>query len=330
MSTHRIDIVKINEIVKHPNADSLGLVQIHGFTCAVRLGDFQPGDLAVYIEPDYIVPASTEHAAGALFAFLGDKRRIKAKRLRGTWSQGLLIKAPEGTAEGDDVMEQLGIKRWEPPMEFGADGDAERPCEHLAYAPKYDVDNWRRYRHLFQEGELVYVTEKLHGASAKYAWREERMWCGSRTQWKRPPEEGKRPGDPWWQAFSQAPWIETWCKANPDCVLYGEVFGQVQDLRYDTERGQVRFRAFDVLIGNRWMGADVFYGAASGLTDEQRVPLVYSGLYSEQKMEELAVGDSAIAKHLAEGIVIVPAMERTSPEIGRVKLKLVSNRYLER
>ena len=40
--------------------------------------------------------------------------------------------------------------------------------------------------------------------------------------------------------------------------------------------------------------------------------------------------DSAIAKHLAEGIVITPENERTDPEIGYLQLKLVSNRYLER
>jgi len=327
MSTHRVDVVRIKEIVKHPNADSLGLVQIHGWTCAVRLGDFSPGDLCAYIEPDYVVPADAPWAA-----FLAGKTRIKAKRLRGTWSQGLLIRAPEGAAEGDDVMEALGIKRWEPPIEFGTDGDAERPCEALAYVPKYDVENWRRYKHLFVEGETVYVSEKLHGGNARMAYREDRMWCGSRTQWKRPPAEGQQPGDPWWQALKQNPWIAEWCKANQDAVLYGEVFGQVQDLRYDADKGQVFFRAFDILRGNVWDSSVDFWGFTM---DEEgskntRVPLLYVGPYSEAKMEELAIGNSAIAKHLSEGIVIKPAAERSDPEIGRVMLKLVSNRYLER
>ena len=332
MSTHRVDVVRIKEIQKHPNADSLGLVLIHGWTCAVRLGDFQPGDLCAYIEPDYIVPSPEEHPAGALFAFLGDKRRIKAKRLRGTWSQGLLVRAPEGAAEGEDVMEKLGIKRWEPPIQFGTDGDAERPCDAIAHVPKFDVENWRRYKHLLVEGEIVCVTEKLHGANARYAFREDRMWCGSRTQWKRPPAEGRQPGDPWWQGLRQNPWIETWCRANPDAVLYGEVFGQVQDLRYDTDRGQIKFAAFAVLRGNAWEKmADFWDFRVDGVEESAlRVPLLYVGPYSEAKMEELSMGDSAIAKHLAEGIVITPENERTDPEIGYLQLKLVSNRYLER
>jgi RNA ligase (TIGR02306 family) len=328
MSTHRVDVVRINEIVKHPNADSLGLVLIHGFTCAVRLGDFQVGDLCAYIEPDYIVPSPEEHVAGAQFAFLGAHRRIKAKRLRGTWSQGLLVRAPAGAAEGDDVMEQLGIKRWEPPIEFGADGDAERPCEALAYVPKYDLENWRRYGHLFHDQEIVFVTEKLHGANARFAFREGRMWAGSRTQWKRPPEDGGSPGDIWWQAIRQNPWIAPWCEAHQDAVLYAEVFGQVQNLRYDTGKGEIRCRAFDILRGNSWVGATEFWGPILG--DHARVPLLYTGPYSAAKMEELALADSTLAKHLSEGAVITPAEERSDPEIGRVKLKLVSNRYLEK
>lgn len=47
-------------------------------------------------------------------------------------------------------------------------------------------------------------------------------------------------------------------------------------------------------------------------------------------MEELAEGDSLIGKHMREGIVIKPAVERLDLELGRVSLKLVSNRYLEK
>lgn len=36
------------------------------------------------------------------------------------------------------------------------------------------------------------------------------------------------------------------------------------------------------------------------------------------------------ADRMAEGVVIVPEKERWHPEIGRVCLKAVSNRYLEK
>lgn len=316
MSTHKVEIVRLGKPEKHPNADTLEIFHVWGFTCLSRIGSFKEGDLAAYLYPDCIAPSDAPWAD-----FLGEKRRIKAKRLRGVWSQGLLIPAPPGASEGDNVMDQLGITHYDPPEQFGTGGQAERPCDSLAHVPKYDIENLRRYASLFVEGEEIYATEKIHGTNSRYAWREDRMWCGSRTLWKRQSDQ-----DLWWQALKQNPWIEDWCKAHPDCVLYGEVFGQVQDLKYDSKAGELKFRAFDILKGNQWFDAVDFHKEMSN----SAAPILFHGPFNMEKLEEVAMGDSVLAKHLAEGIVIKPARERTSLEIGRVALKLVSNRYLDR
>lgn len=320
MSEHKVSIVRLGPIEKHPNADTLGIVRVWGYTAITRLGDFAEGDLAVYVEPDYVLPDREE------YAFLGGKRRIKAKRLRGTWSQGLLLKAPPGASEGDDVMAALGIEHYEPALhaEGGVDLDAEPPHPSLAHLHKYDVESWRRYGAvLLVPGERVIVTEKIHGANARYAFRDGRMWAGSRTSWKKPGTACI-----WWRALEAAPWIAAWCEAHPECVLYGEVFGQVQDLRYDTKPNDPpRFLAFDVLRGNEWVDAQDIYAAADA---DKCAPCVYDGPYDPTTIEELSRGDSRLAKHLAEGVVIKPARERTDPRLGRVALKLVSDRYLER
>ena len=322
MSTHRVDVVRIENLSAHPNADALDLVQIEGFTCAVRRGDFAIGDLAVYIEPDYVVPPEGP------FAFLsGDGKpvRIKAKKLRGIYSMGLLVPAPEGVVAGDDVMERLGIVRYEPQMSVSAGGEVELPHSSLAHTPKYDLESWRKYRHLFAPDEIVVVTEKIHGANARYAWRDGRMWCGSRTQWKKAADSSL-----WWQALAQNPWIEDLCRKWSDSVIFGEVFGQVQDLKYGAKPGQVMFRMFDVLsAAHGWLDAEFLINR---FPPEHVAPLVYFGDHSPDAMEKLALLDSLVpgAKHCSEGIVIKPARERNDPHLGRVALKLVSNRYLER
>ena len=60
------------------------------------------------------------------------------------------------------------------------------------------------------------------------------------------------------------------------------------------------------------------------------MPIVHVGLFDETNAFELAEGDSLIegAGHCREGVVIRPVKERTDLEIGRVQLKMVSNRYL--
>jgi hypothetical protein len=61
-------------------------------------------------------------------------------------------------------------------------------------------------------------------------------------------------------------------------------------------------------------------------------PLCYQGPFDPAKILPLAELDSRWpgANHVAEGIVIVPAHERMDAQIGRVCLKVVSNRYLEK
>ena len=36
--------------------------------------------------------------------------------------------------------------------------------------PGYDLESWHRYKALLVEGEEVVVTEKIHGASARFTW----------------------------------------------------------------------------------------------------------------------------------------------------------------
>ena len=59
--------------------------------------------------------------------------------------------------------------------------------------------------------------------------------------------------------------------------------------------------------------------------------------FNLEKLKALAEGPSLLARpiqgpspQIREGIVVRPMTERTSPELGRVQLKLVSNVYLEK
>ena len=327
MSTHEVPVVRI-ALEPHPNADTLSIARVFGFTCCVRTADWKDGVLAAYIAPDYTVPLDRPE-----FAFLvrankpKDRERIKVKKLRGVFSQGLLIRAPADTAEGQDVREALGVERYQPPFNLSTGGEAG-PGPSGIVAPKYDVENWYRYGHLFKPDERVLVTEKLHGASARYVFAEGRMFVGSHGEWKR---DGIAPI--WYRALEVTPNIRTFCEAYPGHVLYGEVYGQVQDLRYGTGKGEVRFAGFDVRRpdGQWWNWLTAFAQAnAYGLP---WVPLVYDGPYDAEKIEGFSNGVTTVpgAEHVREGVVVQAAEDRFVDELGgRLKLKIVSNAYLER
>jgi len=112
-------------------------------------------------------------------------------------------------------------------------------------------------------------------------------------------------------------------------AVYGEVFGQVQNLKYGSTDGKIFFAAFDILRGNQWLDFDEAHAIGAPLP---WVPLVYRGPFDKEKIIELAEGDSSYpgANHYREGVVIKPVNERTDRRIGRVQLKVVGNRYLSK
>jgi hypothetical protein len=133
--------------------------------------------------------------------------------------------------------------------------------------------------------------------------------------------------------YQAYPAIYQWCADNPEQVLYGEVFGSVQDLKYNAQRGELFFAAFAIwdAVQNVWWN----YAKMEHSLDLYGVlhaPVLYRGPLYDTIAYRLAETDSrwANGKHLAEGVVIVPEVERVEPRFGRVCAKIVSNRYLER
>jgi RNA ligase (TIGR02306 family) len=332
MSTHEIAIVQIDEVIPHPNpeATKMEVTHIWGWQCCIEKGKFHKGDKAIYVPPDYEVDT-----LNPLFSFLHRENekyaRIKVRRMKGAISQGLVIPVPEELDHlpvGTNVIEQLGIRRYEPCN----DSPVFMSSPSGIYEPKFDVESLQRFLIEFIPGEIIVVTEKIHGTSARFTYAKNTIgeyyqFCGSRTGWVK---ESYIPD--YREAFDQNPDIGRWCKDHPDLIIYGEVFGQVKHFKYGaTKNRERRFAPFAILNKNSWLDYDICQQLIDGY-DLQWVPLVYRGPFDFNKLLELAEGKSLIpgANHIREGIVIVPEKERTSESIGRVALKLVSNDYLSK
>jgi len=348
MSTHEVIIVKIDNIEKHPNADKLSIIKLFdgGFTAIVKTGDFKIGDLAIYIEPDYIVPPTPR------FSFL-DKPRIRCKRLRGVQSQGLLLPVLETDTEfteGKDVMKLLEIVRFVPTQKAGKylrtaglvqsqkeisfSSSRTKAPEALKNVKAYDIESIRKNIKAFTPGEEIIATEKIHGCNSRYTFlsTENKIFCGSREEWKANSEDCL-----WWSILDKNPWIETFCRANPDHILYGETFGQVQDLKYGAGPSDIFFRVFDVLTSLSSEHVEDSSGwwdysrLEESFSQEQLCPVVYRGPFDFEILQTLSLNNSLIpgANHLSEGIVIRPIVERKQFK-HRVFFKLVSDKFLEK
>lgn len=327
MSTHSVNIIEIERILPHANAERLEIIPVNGWQAVVKKGQFAPGDRAIYIEPDYTVPTAREE-----FSFLAkegrDRHRLKAIRLRSALSFGLLIPVPDelaGREIGADVMSDLGIERYEPPVKLARSDELPPDLHPKVYSSKFDVEGLKKFPAIIELGEPVIVTEKIHGANARYLFSDGEFYMGSRSQWLKPDT-----GHPWKRAADTDARIRSWCEAHPDVVLYGEIYGAVQSLKYGCRPGDIRFAAFAALAGGEWMDTGLLLAEPPEALPT--VPVVYHGLFDPVVLD-LAEKDSTVPGaddgHMREGLVIVPERERRHDDIGRVALKHISNRYWE-
>ncbi|MFH1186419.1 MAG: RNA ligase family protein [Chloroflexota bacterium] len=319
MSEFHVEVIRVGPITKHENADSLGITQVRGYPVVVRLGDFKEGDLAVYVPVDSVVPV-----ADPRWAFLDGHGRIKAKRLRGTFSMGLLTPAEPAWTVGQDVHEQMHISHYEPPEPFQMGGDNEKDP---GWFPCYtDIEGLRRFPDVLIPSEEVWVSEKIHGANGRACWHDGRLWVGSHTGIKR-----EDPTNLWWKAAIKYDLAER-LKAFPDTAIYFEVYGQVQDLTYGVSRSEIcRIAIFDVMNINtrRYYDAEEAIKHVEKL-DLPRVFVLFRGAW-DPGLTRFAEGPSMFCgDHVREGIVVKPAKERWDERCGRVILKQHGQQYLLR
>jgi len=165
----------------------------------------------------------------------------------------------------------------------------------------------------------------VHNSNSRFLFHNDQFYVGSRRQWSTEGENN------WWRAAAKYPGIEEFCRLHPDWILYGEIYGNVQTLRYGkTQEDPICFAAFDIFNGNEFLSVrgktSYLYGLGIPM-----VPLIKYSTYNFDEVQELVSGQSLIqgADHIREGIVVTPMEEMYDRRLGRVVLKFVSNEYLE-
>lgn len=363
-------VVKIEKIEKHPNADALDIATVLGdYPVIVKRGEYKEGDPAGYIPIDSIVPDTSQFyflcpkatekyeedgetktrqlGPKYLVGWVPEKYRIiKAKKIRGVYSQGMLVNyhtfSPLTTLDGsiygfqlsDSIVDVLSLKKWEESEEENLPGlkkthtNAESPPKGWAI-PHYDVDGIRKYLDCLGENEEVVLSEKVHGSNGSFCHDGERLWVKSRNYYKKIDED-----DMWWDIALRYD-LENKLAQHPGLVFFGEVVGQVKGFRYDStiEGGRLltTIHFFDVWDTKKLMYLDyddrVAIIRGIGLSP---VPELYRGPWlGKTQMYPYAEGMSTLnSKHIREGWVLNTLKERYEPKLdSRMQVKLVSEGY---
>lgn len=336
MSEFHVQVVRLGKIGKHPNADTLDITQVSGrYPVIAKSGTYSTGDLAVHVPPDSLVDTRLPW-----FSWLADKAshnhlfRVKFAKIRSIPSYGFLVPMGDipdssGFTEGQDVQAALGVTKYDPGPCYSQDGVVQG--DHYSHpadgvVPKYDIEGLRRYEALFQPGEMVSVTEKIHGSNGRWAHIGGELLCGSRTRF--------RSGSVWSRMAEQYGLEKILSlEANQGKVLYGEVYGPgIQDLHYGLlEPAVLFFDLYDSKAG-KWVDVDVFQ-AFCNTNNLPMAPELYRGPFNLEQFYKMAEGQTTIGGvHVREGIVIKPLVERWDSEsgVGRVFLKLAGEGYLLR
>lgn len=344
MSEWLVHLVQIGKFGNHPNADTLCISQIYGQNILFKKGTYQEGDLAVYIPPDTVLPMDPNHPLLKDNAYLKPGKRVDAIRLRGIFSNGFTIPArelftPEELKDipvGTDVSQRIGVTKYEDEGEKLSTGGENEPDR--GFMPVYtDIEAWPKYRNygIINPGDEVVITLKLHGCNMRAAFRNSRIWVGSRTQVKASYTVDGEERNLWWKVAKEMELEKKFLQLRDtspefdldDLVVYGEVFGQVQDLKYGIDKG-ASFRIFDTYSHKlgRYNDWDITETIAKAMGIET-VPVLFKGPWAPE-LEELRNGMDPIGKtHVREGFVLKPIKEQWNQWTKRTCFKYVGENY---
>ena len=371
MSEWRPAIVKIEKVVKHPDADRLDICYVLGdYPVITRLGEFKVGDLASYCQVDTVLPDTEQfhflspvkyetyiedgvnknRAIGKKYEVgsVPEKNRIlKAKKIVGIFSMGLLFSPIPGLVEGDSIVEAMDLKKWEEQEEDLINGpklrgaNAEKEPKHFT-VPYYDIESVRKYGYLldaaeanpFKEQEArtakeVVIREKIHGANLMALHDGERLYVKSRNFFKKESEV-----DSWWEAATNEGLKEKLAK-YPFYAFFGELIGLVKGFRYDTQiidgKLKTKVKFFDIYdTKNKRYLDDAEFQRICDELNLDTAPVLYTGTWlGIDVMRKYAEGQSQLnVKHIREGFVVKPPAEEYSFKLqGRLMLKLVGEAY---
>ncbi len=346
------EVVRITEILPHPNADRLEIAKFElkasgpcSYEVVTQKGTTKPGDLMAYFSVDCVLP--TAHPE---FAFLTTRLdgagkthyRLRAARLRGVFSQGLLVPAPSGKSFGEGVANDFGVTyhRDPEPVVGGGAHVPSRPRPQVF--PVYGVDSLKKVPRLFEEGEPVVVTEKIHGTNFRFGWVRRKFlgipfgWkfvVGSHRVIKGENKGGDYYGEDVWMQAAEKMDLANKTRDYKGYVFYGELYGytysgsKIQDLTYGRKpEDGPGLACFDIRKPNGAWATPQERGEVMGAVGLPAVPCIaWEETFCPTWAKNLAEGKSRFnPDQIREGVVI------ESMYGPRRKAKYVGEGYLTR
>jgi len=382
LSSLIVKVCKIDKILKHDNADRLEIATVGGWQCIILKDRYKKGDKIVYVPIDSMIPFELSEKLGITKYLENPERdkegniifsRVRTVKLRGVISQGLILDADQSWEIDQNVKDIFGIKKYIPIFRHSNRSNKKHsmPGWRLPEYPDFnkytDIENINHYINVFETGEEVIATEKLHGTNGRYGkliidpiyfpfmdrmkiyfkktankltfglynYNPYMFLAGSHNC------NIKRPGkweqkhrdiiDVYWKIAEK---YDLENKLRNGEEMFGEIYGVGIQKYFEYDAlDEPKCRFFDLKFkqsldaGMIYANWDIFESRCTVL-DLPMVPILYRGPFYPELINEYKSGPSMIGNHMREGCVIKPVIERFHTKLGRIILKCISEEYL--
>ena len=337
-------VALVKEIKEIPGADNIEQAVVGGWNCIVQKGQYKVDDFVVVATTDAVIPQDLSDRLNVT-NYLRKGQRVRTVKLRGVYSECLIIPTKyipgygDVYSEGTDMMEKMGITKWEPPVKQVtlSSGKKIRYQSNPNFHVYYKFPNIKNTPSMFTEDHNVQITRKIHGTNARFGivkklklsfwdklkkffrladqWIDYEFVVGSHNVEKGSDSQGYYETNVWYEIAEKYKlkaklWDYVKVRASIDeidagVVIYGEIYGPGIQKNYDYGLKELEFTVFDITWNNQYENVFRTEHIAKNVMMLPHVPILYTGAWSQKIQDDLTFNNYIEGTKVPhEGIVI--------------------------
>jgi len=341
-------VARIGEVKPIEGADNIEQAFVGGWSCIVPKGQYKQGYLAVIATTDAVIPQELSDLMNVT-NYLRKGQRVRTVKLRGVYSECLIIPFDklllpktfvDNVKEGKDMMEMLGIYKYEPPAVQVqlASGRKVKYHQNPNFGIYYKFPNLKNVPGMYSNEDEVEITRKIHGTNARYGivkkkslsfWDKVKKFLrladefieyeyvyGSHNVEKGSDSQGFYDTDVWktvaekynirenlWNLFKS---VKDVYSIEQGFVIYGEIYGPGIQKNFDYGLKEIEYAGFDVTIDGEYCDCKRSF-MLHNILGLDYVPVLYYGNWSQETQDKYVFNNFIEGTKVPhEGIVIKP------------------------
>ena len=345
---------RIGEIRPIEGADNIELAIVNGWHAITKKGQYNVEDQVIIATTDAVIPLSISDEMGVT-GYLRKGQRVRTVKLRGVYSECLILPMDllvfsDKISDGEDMMEMLGIFKYEPPVkmvEMSVGGRKFKYHQNPNFHVYYKFPNLKNAPEMFNEEDIVSITRKLHGTNARYGivrkkklsvWDHVRKFFGNKWVYfeyvygSHNVEKGSESqgfyGTDVWRTVAEEYKIKEklWEYVKEyfipqhlggGVVIYGEIYGHGIQKNYEYGLKDIKFAGFDVEINGEYKEFSIERGIFETL-GLPTVEVLYKGNWSKEEQDKHVFNNFIEGTKVPHEGVVVKSLTGNRQKVAKV------------